>query len=384
MLFLFHRTFARRLLLYAAMPAWVNTPAALIALLLLFASASANADSDDVGSPLDRRWLPSFGPTAGVTLQKMGADVASRCARGGPEVRETTFPFRLLSRECESFPTPLQGGALRPADSGSEMAVSPYVGGVLQVMSPTLDLFPGRPRVFATGEAMALFAPDRDIATEGNPSQVGYPTGLNPDNRALAATPALTGRGSKTTASVQTLGLSASLGLAFPFDIFGRRLWLKPSAGWYRYKVDVEGVVVGGFKKRCPTSIAQPECGPFRPERNFREIQLGASDTLTLNGVGPGIEFELETGRFGPIGSSLYLGGYAYRVLGNRSVQLSDSVLYVPTPAPDTPVLDAVGSEGFAITSEPDIYGATWSYEARPWIYRTGIGFRFHWVGFQK
>jgi hypothetical protein len=366
------------------MHAWVYTPAALIALLVLLASAGAHADSDDVRSPLDRRWLPSFGATAGVTIQKMEADVASTCGRGGPEIREMDFPFRLLARECESFPTPLQSGALRPADSGSEMAVTPYVGGVLQVMSPTLDLFPGRPRVFATGEAMALFSADRDIATEGSPSQVGYPTGLNPDNRALASTPALTGRGSKTTATVQTLGLSASLGLAFPFDIFGRRLWLKPSAAWYRYKVDVNGVVVGGLKKRCPTSIAQPTCGIFRPERNFREIQLGASETIAFNGVGPGVEFELETGRFGPLGSSLYLGAYAYRVLGNRSVELSDALGYAPTPAPNTPVLDAIGSDGFAFNSEPDIYSATWNYEAKPWIYRTGIGFRFHWVGFQK
>lgn len=373
----------------------VNALHALTGLALALATTAATADPPADATAIDRRWLPSFGPTAGITIQNMDGSAASRCFRGGVEELGPPPGFELEEPECEKFPPPNplpESGAMRPMVSGSDLAVTPYLGGVLQILSPTIELFPGRPRVFATAETMYLFRVSRNIATEGDPGRVGYPTTLSPEARPFATTAALTGRGSRTSAEIQPLGLSASMGLAFPLDFLGRRLWLKPSVGWQRYEVDVEGTAVGGYKKACPTPPNVFVCGPFRPERNFREIQLNGSESQVFNGIGPGLELELETGRFGVIGSSLYLGLYGYRVLGNRNVSFSDSVLQLPGgtgPVCDGPGVvcgpaDAVGSDGFDTTSRPDSYTATWNFKADPWIYRTGIGFRFHWIGFDR
>jgi len=373
------------------MLARVNLLAVLTGLHLAFVLGAASADPPADATSIDRRWLPSFGPTAGITIQKMWGGVESECMFGGPRILGPPPVAPVLERECESFPDPPEMGLLRPTASGSDLFVTPYVGGAFQILSPTIELFPGRPRFFATAEAAYLFGVSRDVAVEGDAGIIGYPTSLPPEERPFVSSPALTGKGSRVTAEIQPLGLSASLGLAFPLDVLGRRLWVKPLAGWYRYKVDLDTVVVGGYKEQCPTR----PCPADAPEQNFRAIELGDSGSETFNSLGPGLELDLETGRFGPIGTSLYLGLYSYRVLGNRKLEFEDSLFYSalggldppcpfpnPTSSPQTcGPADGVGGGPFGRADE---YKAKWSWKAAAWIFRTGIGFRFHWLGFDK
>jgi hypothetical protein len=331
---------------------WLIPPTLALALIAAPAPFAAADDGPAARgkSPIDSRWIFSIAAISGITIQDMDAGVSSDCLLGGsggenPDGSTTTpcsEPIFLGDRE----------GPLRPSDNGTDTAVSPYVGGQLQIMSPTLEFVPGRPRVFASGDVIALFGADRRIAKEGNPKGVGLPE----DVQGPAGTPeeALTGRGSSTNAEVQTFGVGAQLGLAFPFDVGKRRIWVKPSAGWLHYDVDITGRVVAGFKVNA------------RPE--IREIDLSASASQTLDAIGPGLEIELETGRFGPIGSSLFLAAYGYRVLGSRTTHLKDEKLCPPCPEPD----DGLG---------PDLYTARWSWEADPWVYRCGLGFRLHWLG---
>jgi len=369
------------------MHARVNTLHLLAALSLLILAPPAPADTEERESPIDRLWIPSLAPTAGVAIQKMEGSVSSSCANGGERILDP-LTATVLRVDCEAFPDPPAPGPLRPAASGSQIIVTPYVGGSLQVLSPVIPFVPGRPRAFLNAEAHYLFSTRRDVATEGSPSRVGYSRQILPGGRARASTDALTGVGSRTSAEVQPWGFGGNLGLAFPVDVVGRRLWLKPLVGYYRYKVDIDYTLVAGFKERC--GGFDDVCEADDPRRNFREILFSGGDDLAFNSIGPGMEIELETGRFGPVGSTLFLGLYAYRVLGNRKSSSADTVLYLPGFPQST--CDALGGfcappdgvGGPPTNGRADRYSADWEYEANPWIFRSGIGFRFHWVGFQK
>jgi len=320
-----------------------------LAAALLTAPAASALPPESAPPDLDRRWIPSIAPTAGITLQNMDSSVASLCARGGP-------PQPNLGDIACGVPSLNTPGPLRPANSGTDLAISPYVGGSFQLLSPVIPV-PGRPRLFVDGEVMAYFAADRDIAKEGDPGQITFPSPPIPNAFPAAA---LGGAGSKTSSTLATFGYGAGIGIAFPIHFRERRIWVKPSAGWLRYTVDVEGLVVAGLKND-PLISPPPPAPPFG--NVVREVRLEGHDSLVVNAIGPGIEFELETVRFGPIGTTLFLGGDAFRVLGKRSLEFSQSTMISG---------DGMGS---------DSYAASWSYEADPWVFRTGIGMRFHWIG---
>jgi hypothetical protein len=299
---------------------------ACLAILATVETSAVAAGPDPRGG--EDRWVPALAATSGVTIQDQEAAVASLDVTNGAPLRN-------------------------PAD-GDDLAVSPYVGANLQLMTPAIPAIPGRPRVFATGEILPTFASSRNIANEGNASSFGFPPELGqfPDV-------AITGQGSVTTAEVQTLAFGAAIGIAFPFEVRGRQLRLKPSAGWIRYEVDVEGSVLSaicdGGGSRCRTDATPPGFA--------RLIELQGSDSQWFDGIGPGLEIEMDVYRLGSFGVSLFLDGHAYRVLGDRTVDFSDSVTFT----------DPLGG--------PDTYVADWSFEVDPWIYRAGLGIRIHWLG---
>lgn len=320
-----------------------------LAAALLVAPGALALPPESPPPDLDRRWIPSLAPTAGLTLQNMDSSVESFCLRGGP-------PQPTLGNIACGVPSLNTIGPLRPANSGSDLAVSPYVGGSLQLLSPVIPI-PGRPRLFVDGEVVAYFTADRDIAKEGDPGQITFP---DPPIPVAFPAAALGGSGSKTSSTLATFGYGAGLGIAFPIHFRERRIWVKPSAGWLRYTVDVEGLVVAGLKN---DPLVQP-LPPAPPYGNVvREVRLSGHDSLVVNAIGPGLEFELETVRFGPIGTTLFLNADAFRVLGNRKVEFSQST--------------TISGDGMGA----DLYLASWSYEAKPWVFRTGIGMRFHWIG---
>ena len=90
--------------------------------------------------------------------------------------------------------------------------------------------------------------------------------------------------------------------------------------------------------------------------------------------AGPGLDLEMDTGRFGPLGTSLFLGARFYRILGNRKIELSDSQSF-----PQEFLADGVTpADGLG----PVETNARFRFEVDPWNYRVGIGLRFYWLGF--
>ena len=106
------------------------------------------------------------------------------------------------------------------------------------------------------------------------------------------------------------------------------------------------GVIIDRFD-RCPDQagpIAESGC-PAAPaviwadESGDRDgdgyadsVDACPTEPEVFNGIGPGLELDLETGRFGPIGTSLYLGLYSYRVLGNRTLEFRTASSTRPRP----------------------------------------------------
>jgi hypothetical protein len=342
------------------MPIRINTVACSFLIALLWVSAAA-ADSEDPRAASERRWTPSLAFWSGITVQNQDATVQARCATGGPA---GTYGTNQVVLPACSFPPFLGPADLRPPKMDDEDVVSPLVGASLQLLTPTLEFLPFRPRIFGSVELITFYSPQRKIAREGDPSGVRGPANISdldmdgePDPQLYPGI-ALGGVGSQTTSEVQLLSYGAKLGLAFPFELFGRRLWIKPAAGWTRYEVDVKGLTIHGIK-----DDLNPPPG-FQWGANIRTIQLLGDDSLVLNGFGPGGELELEAGRIGPLGANIFFDLHAYRLFGDRNVKFSSSQS-----------IPAGGGFG------PDTYSASWSWEADPWLWRTAAGLRIQWLG---
>jgi hypothetical protein len=339
--------------------------AAVVALQLLLPIASLATDG---GDPEERttqagedRWVPSLTLTSGVTIQTQTGSVES-------------FLFE------DTTPPPV---ALRDSLEGSDLAVSPFVGGSLELMSPALPI-PTRPRLFLSGEVLPTFATSRNLVQEGEPDCVSGPE-LNAPCAAVEIADAeengvarvnpfgedeANGQGQLVTAEIQRPVWSASVGIAFPVEFRKRQLRIKPSFGWINYEVEAEGLVIDAMCREYTNVLGDlmTQCTDILPSIIFeedgilRETTLSANDSQRFNGIGPGLDVEMDTGRFGPIGSSVFLGARAYHILGDRSVSFGTSETYDDEFGMDT----AVG---------------IFEVEVDPWIVRASVGIRFQWLG---
>jgi hypothetical protein len=307
------------------------------------------------------RWVPSLAVISGITIQDQEASVAAIDSTGTPVVAPT---------------------------DGDDLAVSPYVGASLALMSPALPL-PGRPRAFLGGEILPTFASTRDVVKVGAPDGFTYPEVKFFGDEELPRTgfteDVVLGNGGRTTAEIDTLVLGATVGVAFPFELRGRPLRLKPSFGWIRYKIDVSGRAAKAqcipFTTPPPAPATSTACVSFDPggpdfgrPPQFgytREIEFEAQDSQYFNGIGGGLEIELDTGRVGPFGVSLFLEGRFYRILGDRTVDLGASAFY-PEVGDPPEYLPAT-----TVTAD-------WAFEVDPWMYRAGLGLRLHWLGSRR
>jgi hypothetical protein len=318
----------------------------IVAIGALFPAVSLAADGGDAEEPTKQagedRWVPSLAITGGVTIQEQDGNSDS------------------FMVDLNSNSTPLQGFI-----EGSDTAVSPFVGGSLELMSPALP-FSLRPRLFVSGEILPTFAADRDLAVEGNPSCIRGPE----PNAPCASKPGglsgtsfdadnANGQGSSLVTQVDTLVFGANLGVAFPVEVLERQLRIKPSVGWINYKVEADGLVVDaacGDPNSIPPST---RCNDF-----LREMTLAASDSQRFNGIGPGVDVEMDAGQLGPLGVSLFLGGRAYAIVGDRDMSFSDTKSYD----------DQLGTDDAT---------ALFKVKVNPWMFRAHVGIRFHYLGNQ-
>jgi len=333
---------------------------AVVALQALFPIAPLAAGGGDPEEPVEQagedRWVPSLAITSGITLQEQKGTADSVL------IEEVSSPDPLL--------VPLQGFV-----NDKDDAVSPFVGGALEVMTPALPI-PTRPRLFLSGEILPTFASDRDVAVDGDPGncvrgpEPNAPCARDetePRPRPFGEDNA-NGQGTSTTAQVDTLVFGASLGVAFPLRVGKRQLRIKPSVGWINYKVEAEGVVVDAA---CNPSTACTDYTVFGfvIPGFLRETILTANDSQRFNGIGPGLDIEMDTGRFGPLGVSLFLGARAYYIVDDRTFAFGTAETFNDElRAPLVPVTD-------------DLAVAAFEVEVDPWMWRAHVGIRFHWLG---
>lgn len=323
----------------ASVRAVLPSPAERAIVLLLFtvvalclASAAWGAE-DEVEDP-EKRWIFGLSLTSGLTIQTQNGSFESAVS---PDPRDL---------------------GLDDPDAGDDLVVSPNVGIRAELMSPGFEDLPLQPRAFVQIGALPTFAVSRDLAKVGAPSALELPFDFElPLEQIPLPIPfpetAIRGAGSRTQATVDTGVYMANVGVAMSSHFRGRRLRFKPSIGWINFTTDVRGQVLRGFKLR--------QFGGVR----FVELENDAS--LNMNGIGPGFELEMELMRRGSIQPALYVDGQVYRIVGDRTVAFSD----------------ALTVEGGSLQPElgTATYRADWDFEAEPWMYRLGIGFRFKWVG---
>src|SRR5262249_31311051 len=85
---------------------------------------------------------------------------------------------------------------------------------------------------------------------------------------------------------------------------------------------------------------------------DFRLLSLTHEEKRGYDGIGPGLELEVDTARLGPFVSSVYLMGRGYRLLGNLDTTFSQTNEFGET--------------------------ATWTFQPDRWVWRGGVGIRSH------
>lgn len=349
---------------------------ALVALGLLIPIASLATDAGKSAGPAKQagedRWVPSLAITSGATIQQQQGLVDSCLFSDDMTPADTS---------CNSRGTP-PDPALRGLFRGDDLSVAPFVGGSLELMTPALPI-PTRPRIFLSGEILPTFASDRDLAVEGNPGCVRGPKPDAPcakdedgSRRTGFGDDAVNGTGSRTSARIDTLVFGANLGVAFPLQIGKRQVRLKPSVGWINYKVEADGFVVDADCD--PLAPFNGKCTEFTPTPGFpsspgflRETTLADSASQRFNGIGPGLDIEMDTGQFGPLGVSLFMGGRAYAIVGDRTISLDAVANFT----------DQLSDPGATPPVMTDRAAAQFEVKVDPWIYRAHVGIRFHWLG---
>lgn len=289
------------------------------------------------------RWIPSLSITSGVTFQRWHGTVESQICQG-----------------CT--PPDPQAEPLRPSETGNAVDATPFVGAELELMTPELAL-PTSPRLFLGGGFAGAFGSESRLAQEGNPGELRSPLPDQAQNAADFSEQSVLGQGSLTAATMGDFVYEAHAGVAFPFEWFERPLRLKLSLSWLRFDVDARGLVSDA---ECQQVGNTTQCNVLRQPGFLRSIQMSDKASETFNGLGPRLDLEMDTGRFGPIGSSLFLGGGAYGILGNRTIEMSAMDSFPDTGRPGL---------GAATTS------ADWGFEIAPWIFRVAVGIRFHYLG---
>jgi hypothetical protein len=230
---------------------------------------------------------------------------------------------------------------VRPSVDGDDIMASPLVGLGVELMTPSLADFGGRPRVFISGGFRYTPKVTHHLAREGNPGsmQIPDPVPIEFDSGRIA------NQGSDLSAYVKPWIWRAGLGIAFTVRVGERNLKIKPSVEYYQEKVKIEGSLANATDK--------PDPPPSRhPDEVFELTQLGASKTETYRGLGPRLALELDVAQAGPVGVGVFAEAAALWLLGDRAVSFG-------------------ATDG--------IESATFGFKKSSVAFDAGLGIRFSW-----
>jgi hypothetical protein len=349
-----------------SLPVGISALAASLTLFATGIAAPAHAE-EKVGGDLDR-WVPSFSFYFDVSQQKGDGSVETSPVLGPPldfdEELDEQFPGTGCAlRNSPTSPINARSGFLCPSARGTAVFVDtpnvgadtnavPMVGATLELMTPRLIRGLLDPRLFVHGDGALTFGFERNLAGTGNPGEFSVP--LTEQTRNDIEELSIPGQGSRARWQLGEYLYSAGGGVALSFTLFQRTLRIKPSFEWVQVEQDFIGVTRRAVKLVLPTGTKDfPATGPFNQLSAFREISLNRVVTKTFDGIGPGLELEVDTARLGPIMTSVYAAGRAYRLIGTLDQTLT-----------------ATNEFGES---------ATWTFEPERWMYRAGVGIRFRW-----
>jgi hypothetical protein len=135
------------------------------------------------------------------------------------------------------------------------------------------------------------------------------------------------GQGMRSVAQFDQMSYGAKMGLSWSFEYRGRQMRVKPWVGWYHYKLGVEGIhgppecnptnrctntyfrrPKVRMKDRCRRSASAPSDGPQgKRQRQLRRCR-------------PWGRSRMDTARYGPILTSLFIGFGGYYIPGDRDI----------------------------------------------------------------
>ncbi len=224
---------------------------------------------------------------------------------------------------------------------GSKLLVEYAFGLAFDVMAPSIADVPGQPQPVAFVEVSQPLGLEIDAAREGSPNGFMIPE-LPPSGDSDITEVGVGGQGLKTEAEYRTPALVAGIGVSFSADGWGERFRFRPSIQYLMQRVELDGTVLDADGRQLVESGVVIE--------DFSLLTLRATGQKTIHGLGGGLEVEIDVlrGRRGTL--SMLAGIHAYRIIGNRSIQLSAS------DGTDT---------------------ATWGATFDPVVYRGNVGFRY-------
>jgi hypothetical protein len=297
----------------------------LHALWLLAAGPAAAADSPGNTRDDFDRWIPSIGLTMGFTTQDH---------KGSVDSAEEIAAFGGI------FDVPI--GERGFAD-GQQHLNALLIGGTVELQTPQLLARKWSPRLFIGGEILNVSSQRRQIAREGDPSNIDE----EPDSPTFPDEIIL-GQGSATRSDADNIMFGANFGVSIPFEVGDWRISVKPQARYLKQEIDFTGVVLDADRLGFPGSDPT------------RKVEIYGKNTLDVHALGPGLEIEIDAARVGSISASVFVSGGGYRVLSDRKVSFS------------TTTTSNLGTGAFR---------GDWTAEIDQWIYRANAGFRVRWLG---
>ncbi|MHA7838883.1 MAG: hypothetical protein ACX98W_15605 [bacterium] len=320
----------------------------------------SGARAEEPRSPGADRWIPSVAFDSGLTVQDWKGSVSSQICRG------CSIPDPMMREE-----------ALQPPAAGDDRDQTPFVSLQVEILSPELPL-PGTPRFFFGGEIAPTFGSDRKVAIVGEVGPIGTRS-PNPETQSFSAESAA-GQGSEVVLERERLTFGAHAGLAFPFEIYGRPVQIKPSIGWTRFSIDFQGQVAdadclpvirsGAMTTECnPNDLGVGQAGDQFGLGFLRETRLTDKDSRSFDGIGPGLHIEMDAGPAGPFRTSVFAGFRIYRILGNRDFD---------TRVGPRQIFDEINVDQGRPADE---VSARFAFDVDEWLYRAGVGVRIQWLG---
>jgi hypothetical protein len=314
----------------------------LAALLLAGVAAAEDGSEDEL-----LRWVPGLA---------FSYDMLQHKARGAITTSNVLGPPLGLGgcSVLTAFPPPphfVPNGTLCPnsefpvtsSTSGGDTDIASLVNASLELATPRLIDRLLSPRLFAHADAAIAFGFERNLAGERKPGLFFLDTPLSNTHTEFSEGE-VAGQGSRAKMQIRSLVVSGGAGVAFTATVFERKIRLKPSLEYLTEEVDLIASVRRAVK----------QVDPAKSFTDFRLIDLHASSTERLHGVGGRLELEIDAGRLGPVMMSIFVNGGAYHFLGNlhhtffRQNEFGEN--------------------------------ATWNFDLDPWTYRAGVGARFKWL----